>query len=229
MTRRICPPLFAALLLAGAPALRAQPLTVGQKVTFRCQQSTTATGTASSSSSSSVASSSSSSSTAATWVHCSNEGSLCAFTGSRSVRFGLGSTWDTRTFTGGVQCSTTYFADPAPGQTKTCQIGGTSSSSSTSSASTSSASSSAPTVAAVTLNWTEPTKNTDGSALTDLTGYKIYYGTSTSSLTSFVTAGRVTTYTVPGLATGQMWYFAIASVSTSGGDGSKSNPASKVL
>ena len=30
---------------------------------------------------------------------------------------------------------------------------------------------------ATTLNWTAPTTNTDGTALTDLAGYKIYYGT----------------------------------------------------
>lgn len=29
-----------------------------------------------------------------------------------------------------------------------------------------------------TLSWTPPTKNTDGSRLTDLAGYKIHYGTS---------------------------------------------------
>lgn len=34
----------------------------------------------------------------------------------------------------------------------------------------------------VTLSWDAPTKNEDGSDLTDLLGYKVYYGTSPSSL-----------------------------------------------
>ena len=29
----------------------------------------------------------------------------------------------------------------------------------------------------MSLSWTPPTQNTDGSALTDLAGYKLYYGT----------------------------------------------------
>ena len=33
-----------------------------------------------------------------------------------------------------------------------------------------------------TISWIPPTQNTDGSALTDLAGYRIYYGTSPSSL-----------------------------------------------
>src|SRR4029453_5899928 len=44
------------------------------------------------------------------------------------------------------------------------------------------------TVAAVgngsaTLSWTPPTRNTDGTTLTNLPGYRIYYGTSSGSLT----------------------------------------------
>ncbi len=81
------------------------------------------------------------------------------------------------------------------------------------------------------LSWTKPTQNTDGSTLTDLTGYVIYYGTSTSTLTSSMTVsgGDTLTATIDGLPTGITYYFAIASVSASGGEGNKSNPASKTI
>ncbi len=83
------------------------------------------------------------------------------------------------------------------------------------------------------LNWTIPSQNTDGSALTDLTGYVIYYGTSanTSELTNSITisGGSTTTATIDGLTAGTTYYFSIASVSSTGGEGAKSNPASKTI
>lgn len=82
-----------------------------------------------------------------------------------------------------------------------------------------------------TLTWTVPTQNTDGSSLTDLTGYKIYYGTSPSTLTSSVSVagGSTTTTTINGLNTGTTYYFAIASISSSAGEGNKSNAATLAL
>ena len=46
----------------------------------------------------------------------------------------------------------------------------------------------------VTISWSPPTENVSGSALTNLSGYHIYYGTSQSSLT------KVVNITNPGLA-----------------------------
>lgn len=82
-----------------------------------------------------------------------------------------------------------------------------------------------------TLSWTKPTTNTDGSSLTDLTGYKVYYGTSSTALTSSVsvTGGDTVTTTITGLTSGATYYFAIASVSASGGEGDKSNVANKAI
>ena len=37
-----------------------------------------------------------------------------------------------------------------------------------------------------TLNWARMTKNTDGTLLQDLAGYRLYYGTSASSLSTLV-------------------------------------------
>lgn len=83
------------------------------------------------------------------------------------------------------------------------------------------------------LNWSKPTLNTDGTTLTDLTGYIIYYGTSpnASELTNSITIsnGDTTTATIEDLSTGTTYYFAVASESKSGGVGKKSNPASKTI
>ena len=81
------------------------------------------------------------------------------------------------------------------------------------------------------LTWTKPTLNTDGSTLTDLTGYKIYYGTSTGAMTSSVSVSGADTLTttIPSLTSGTTYYFAIASISAASGEGNQSNPASKTI
>lgn len=83
------------------------------------------------------------------------------------------------------------------------------------------------------LNWSKPTLNTDGTDLTDLTGYVVYYGTSpnTSELTKNIpiSGGNTTTAIIENLSTGTTYYFAVASISASGGEGKKSNPASKII
>jgi len=67
------------------------------------------------------------------------------------------------------------------------------------------------------LSWTAPTLNTDGTALTDLSGYTISYGTSPTALTQSVsiTDPTATSYTITGLAAGT-WYFAIAATASDG-------------
>jgi hypothetical protein len=81
-----------------------------------------------------------------------------------------------------------------------------------------------------TLNWTAPVTNTDGSALTDLAGYHIYYGTSPSALSTAIDVANpgTTTYTVSGLASGT-WYFAVNAYTTSGLESSLSNNSSKSI
>lgn len=77
------------------------------------------------------------------------------------------------------------------------------------------------------LTWTAPTSNTDGTPLTDLAGYKIYYGTSANALTNVVTvANGVTTYVIEGLTAGT-WYFAVQSYTTLGTASALSNIVSK--
>ena len=84
------------------------------------------------------------------------------------------------------------------------------------------------------LSWSKPTLNDDGTTLIDLTGYVIYYGTSSDfdPLTTqiiAITGGNTTNTTINDLQPGATYYFAIASVSGRGGEGKKSNPASKTI
>lgn len=81
-----------------------------------------------------------------------------------------------------------------------------------------------------TLTWTAPTQDTNGSALTNLAGYYIYYGTSVGSLSNKVSIASpgTLTYTVSGLGLGT-WYFAIAAYTNTGVQSSLSNVGSKTI
>lgn len=74
----------------------------------------------------------------------------------------------------------------------------------------------------VTLGWDPPTTNEDGTLLTDLSGYNIYFGTSSGVYTDSVNVGDVTTYQVPNLTDGLTYYFAVTAYDTSGNESSYS-------
>lgn len=63
---------------------------------------------------------------------------------------------------------------------------------------------------AVTFTWDMPTTNTDGSALTDLAGARIYCGPAPGDHALFADAGLVTTYTSDVLADGTHYCVATA-------------------
>ena len=67
------------------------------------------------------------------------------------------------------------------------------------------------------VTWSVPTHNTDGSVLTDLSGYRIFDGTSPSMMIRSVdVAGASTTNgTIAGLAPGN-YYFAVAAINNAG-------------
>lgn len=246
-----------------------------------------------------------------TWTFCANEGALCSYTGTRSVRYGAGTRWTTRNIAasnGGVRCTNTVFGDPAPGTVKRCELGSTSGgttqqppvisgtpatsvavgstyrfqptasdpngdtlafsitnrpswatfnttnglltgtptlgnvgtySSVTIRVSDGTTSVSLPAFAinvaqsssgAATLSWTPPTQNTNGSALTNLAGYRIYYGTSSTALTQQVQVANagVSSYVVSGLGSGT-YYFAVRAYNTTGAESASSNVATKTL
>jgi predicted phage tail protein len=59
------------------------------------------------------------------WTHCANEWSWCGFWGeTKTVRFGVGTSWLEGEFTNGVNCNGGSFGgvDPLPGTAKTCEI-----------------------------------------------------------------------------------------------------------
>jgi hypothetical protein len=74
------------------------------------------------------------------------------------------------------------------------------------------------------LSWEAPTTNTDGTALTDLAGYRIYYGSSADNLSQSVQINTVglQTYVMDDLAPGT-WYFAVMAVATDGAESALSN------
>jgi hypothetical protein len=80
-----------------------------------------------------------------------------------------------------------------------------------------------------TLTWVAPTQNTNGTPITPLSGYTIYYGTSSGALTQSVAVSASTTsYTVTGLAAGT-WYFAVAADAADGTQSAMSNIGSKTF
>jgi hypothetical protein len=87
-----------------------------------------------------------------------------------------------------------------------------------------------PATGSATLSWTAPTQNTDGSPLTNLAGFHIYYGTTEGSWTSTITIleGTETSYVVSGLAPGT-YYFTVVAFNTDGVDSTDSNIGSKTI
>ncbi len=79
------------------------------------------------------------------------------------------------------------------------------------------------------LSWVAPTTNVDGTPLTDLAGYKIYYGTSSGNYTSNINIGNATNYQVANLTNGLIYYFAVTASDTSGNESGYSNEASKTI
>jgi hypothetical protein len=81
-----------------------------------------------------------------------------------------------------------------------------------------------------TLSWTPPTANTDGTSLTNLAGYRIAYGTSSTALTSTIQVANpgLSSYTLSNLAPGT-YYFAVRAYTTSGTESSNSNVQTKII
>src|SRR4030088_2078979 len=87
-----------------------------------------------------------------------------------------------------------------------------------------------PTSGIATLSWQAPTTNTNGAALTDLAGYRIYYGTSATALSDTIqlTSVGLQTYVIQNLASGT-WYFAVTAVASTGVESALSDVVSKTI
>jgi hypothetical protein len=82
----------------------------------------------------------------------------------------------------------------------------------------------------VTISWTAPTVNVDGSPLTDLAGFNVLYGTSPTTMnrSTQVPGAGATSTTISGLASGT-WYFSVGSYTNTGSQSVPSTPATAVV
>jgi hypothetical protein len=80
------------------------------------------------------------------------------------------------------------------------------------------------------LSWVPPTENTDGSTLTDLAGYKVYYGTSSGSYGAPITINDpgLSSYMVENLGISD-WFFVMTAFNSSGIESSYSTEISKTI
>lgn len=80
------------------------------------------------------------------------------------------------------------------------------------------------------LSWTPPTENTNGSALTNLAGYRVVYGRDASNLDQVVQIANpgLSSYTITGLTSGT-WYFAVKAYNSGGGESAVSNTGMKTI
>jgi len=87
-----------------------------------------------------------------------------------------------------------------------------------------------PTLGTATVSWEPPTTRTDGSALTDLAGYRVYYGKDQASLTHLVEITEVgqTSQHIENLDTGT-WYFAVTAFDSKNLESPKSEIGSKEI
>lgn len=81
-----------------------------------------------------------------------------------------------------------------------------------------------------TLSWTPPTNNSNGSSLTNLAGFQVKYGRTSSNLDRTVSLDNpsINRYVVENLGSGT-WYFAVVAVSSSGATSDLSNTANKTI
>ena len=82
----------------------------------------------------------------------------------------------------------------------------------------------------VTLDWVAPTSNTNGTPLTDLAGYWIYYGTSANALTQTVQIANpgILTYVLNNLTPGT-WYFAVTAYTSANVQSNQSAVANQTV
>jgi len=80
---------------------------------------------------------------------------------------------------------------------------------------------------AVTLSWQAPTENSDGTALSDLKGYKVHYGPASKSYSDSIQVANpgLTTYVVQNLPAGK-YYFAVTAYNSTGHESSLSGEVS---
>lgn len=81
-----------------------------------------------------------------------------------------------------------------------------------------------------TVQWLPPAQKTDGTALGDLAGYRIYYGTAPGQYSSSITlkGSGLTSYVVSDLP-GGTYYFSVTALDSSGAESDRSKEVSKTF
>ena len=172
------------------------------------------------------------------WVHAAAEAATFTLVAPAQVRYGAGTTWSaTQTLLAGpVVCGNGTFGDPVPGVVKECQI--TPASALGAPPVTSQPPVVVPPVVTVppavgdgtaTLSWSAPTQNTDGSALTDLAGYRVYHGTNASALSDVRQVPATSVGYVFGQLAAGTHYFAVTAYNAAGVESALSAVGSKVV
>lgn len=87
-----------------------------------------------------------------------------------------------------------------------------------------------PQVSSVTVSWVPPARNTDGTPLTDLRGYFVYYGTDSGNPAFRVDIRnpRISSAVIEELSPG-IWYFFATAYNSAGLESDRSNVASKTV
>ncbi len=80
----------------------------------------------------------------------------------------------------------------------------------------------------ITLSWDPPATVEAGASVTEVGGYKIYYGPSPGDYTKSIDVGKITTYTIYDLPS-DILYFAVTAYDTSGNESTYSNEVSKII
>jgi Fibronectin type III domain len=84
---------------------------------------------------------------------------------------------------------------------------------------------SADSVEQIRLSWEAPTTRTDGTPLTDIAGFTLYYGLASGEYAFLKALGSQTTAAVSGLEPGETYYFAVTAFDHAGNESRFSNEA----
>jgi Putative Ig domain len=86
-----------------------------------------------------------------------------------------------------------------------------------------------PVSGSATVSWTAPSKQTDGSPLLSISGFRIFYGRDPANLEQIINVGAgIASYVVDNLEQGT-WYFAVAAVDGQGVEGRRTERVSKLV
>ena len=83
-------------------------------------------------------------------------------------------------------------------------------------------------VGTAVVTWEAPTTRMDGTPLTDIAGYKVYYRTTAGNAPP-VEVGNTTSYTVTGLQAGETYIFSVTTVDSLGNESGNWNEVSATI